>query len=106
MNKENVLKKARDHDNRKLGEYEDSIYRTGTRLSFVFMIIVSAILMLIKIQYNQSHYDILCVSSIGIAISNLFIGYKLKNKNNIFSGICWLFISIFSFYIYYQSLLG
>lgn len=106
MNNDKILEKAQNQDQRKLGEYEDHIYKTATRFSFFFMSILSFGLMIMKIIFNQSYFDVLCVASIGISIPNLYIGYNLKNKQNIYSGVIWLLMFIFSSVFYIQSLLG
>lgn len=106
MNKDEILNKAKKRKATDLDEREMQIMLKADRLAVIAGFIICIILMIVKMEANQSYYDVYGISAIILGCQNLYFGIKTHNKTNIFIGTGWSLLSILIIIIYINDVLG
>lgn len=104
MNKVQILEKAKKRKTTDFDEREIQIMLKAYRLASITSLFACIILMLIKMNINQTYYDVYGISAIIIGCQNLYFGIKTHNKSYIFAG--WSLISIFIIITYIIDVIG
>ncbi len=89
MNKDEVLKKARNKKHNKLDEMEVDIMLRSNHVGLIVGLVLCLIIMGIKVYLDQPYQDIYSVFCSILCGQYLYKGFRLKNRSMKFIGAIW-----------------
>jgi hypothetical protein len=97
MNKEEILKQAREQKAGAPDEMEWQTMQRGSSFALLTILILAVALMIVKMIAGQPWYDVYCLIFASMGVQHLYKGYKLHQQHEWVLGILFLIVTILFF---------